>query len=111
MSSTTVTGPTRLSAAMARSNSHIVSVFTAVVFVTAGKSSGDGVPSPEDVEPLATGRGPDEPPGDGPKTAQVGAVDEVGGVHEDDVARDGGGEGRLQLGFEEIPLVGDVLGR
>ena len=46
---------------------------------------GDRVPGPQDVEPLPPRGGPNEHPGDRPQAAQVRPVDEVGGVHEQDV--------------------------
>ena len=77
------------------------------------QASCDGVPGPEYVEPLATRSRPNENPRDAPQVTQEGAVDEVGGIDEEEVTDPGDGivEGRLKLGFQEFLLDGDVLGQ
>src|SRR5260370_37601688 len=72
----------------------------------------DGVPGSQDVEPLPAGCGTNEDAGDTPQTTKEGAVNEVSGVDEEDVAssRLGGVECGLKFGGQKLPLHGDMLG-
>jgi len=73
--------------------------------------SSDGVPGPQDVEPLTPGRGPNEHASDAPEATQKGSVDEVSRIDKEDVTipRDGFIEDRLELMIQENLLNLDVL--
>lgn len=66
---------------------------------------------PQDVEPLTARGRPDEHPEDRPQATQVGSVDEVSRVHEQDVTVTGDGpvEPGFQLRIEKDLLVADVV--
>ena len=49
------------------------------------QSSRDGVPSAQNIEALAAGRGSNEHPGDRPQTTQKSAEDEMSSIDEEDV--------------------------
>jgi len=72
----------------------------------------DGVPSPQDIEPLPTGSGTHEDAGEAPQTTQESAVNEMSSVDEEDVALAllGGVEGGPEFGRQELPLIGNMLG-
>ena len=62
---------------------------------------------------MTAGGRSDENAEDGPEAAEEGAIDEVGGVDEEDVSPSplGGVEDRLEFGFQERPLLGGMLGQ
>jgi len=82
LSKTSVIGPVRPSAAIFRRSSHIVSVFTTAVLVTAISSR----VTPQHVEPRPSRGGPHEAPRERPQAAQEGTEHEVRRIDEEHVS-------------------------
>src|SRR5271157_3317689 len=106
-------GPLSPRSAILRNNSHIVSVLTTVVLVTAISSRVTAFPAPQDVEPLTPRRRAHVDSSERPQTAEKRAEHEVSGVHEEHVTLTGlsGVQFRFQLGVEKLGLVLNVLGQ